>query len=88
MNGIEELGKQFKKAYDKEIEQTKLERMCKKEKFEMDTRVGHGSTSVLEHELKKYIIANTINCKYVGEPKYLQIYAEISNYNLTTNDEN
>ena len=66
----------------------RLEKMCSKEdRFEMDSRVGHGSTSVLQNEVKNYIIANTIDCKYVGEPKYLQIYAEISNYNLTTKDE-
>ena len=84
---MNEMLKILEKNCSEEMKKKLEEMFSKEDKFEMDSRVGHGSTSVLQNEVKKYIIANTIDCKYVGEPKYLQIYAEISNYNLTTKDE-
>jgi len=47
----------------------------------IETRVGHATTSFLEQETKKYIELNTIEGKYIGDPKYIQIYNNLRNYN-------
>ena len=53
----------------------------------LETRVGYATTSFLERETRKYIIANTKNGKYIGDIKYIQILNELSSYNAAKNDE-
>jgi len=47
----------------------------------LDTRVGHATTSFLQEETQKYIELNTVDGVYRGEPKYLQIYKSLQEYN-------
>ena len=50
-------------------------------KTTLETRVGHATTSFLQEETRQYIEKHTINGKYTGEPKYLQIYTQLEAYN-------
>ena len=49
----------------------------------IETRVGYATTSFLEKETRDYIIANTINGEYKGDPKYLDIMESLKKYNQT-----
>ena len=52
----------------------------------LETRVGYATTSFLERETRKYIIANTKNGQYIGDIKYIQILNELNSYNADKDD--
>ena len=53
----------------------------------IETKVGYATTSFLERETRKYIVANTKNGEYVGDIKYIQILNELNSYNANKDDE-
>jgi len=58
-----------------------MRELYKMKKTTLETRVGHATTSFLQEETRQYIEKHTINGKYTGEPKYLQIYTQLEAYN-------
>ena len=47
----------------------------------MDSRVGHGATSILEKMLKLYIDTYTVDGKYTGLPERIVQYEQLRRYN-------
>ena len=56
--------------------------------IEMDTKVGYATASFLEGLVKDYLIASTRNGAYQGEPRYLEIYESLVEYNKGKNENN